>query len=467
MFNGVNTDSGDAVPFLADDFQRYERRRLKAAIALALVWSGTLALHVVAWGQWLVYGLTVLVGAHLLALLLKRPQPAPEPLPSWHDTPLTEKENTALTSWPYVSILVAAKNEVEVIERLVRSLTAIDYPPQRFDVWLIDDNSTDGTTEILDDLANQHHRLHVVHREPNATGGKSGALNGVWPTTQGSLLLILDADAQVAPDCLRRVVPMFEQEAVGAVQLRKAIANSTQNFWTRGQVAEMAFDAYCQQKRASNGGIGELRGNGQFVRRLALEQCAGWNEATITDDLDLTLKLHIAGWDVPLMMVPAVWEEGVMRAMSLWHQRNRWAEGGYQRYLDYWRLLIPERLGWVKAFDLFVFWLIQYGLPTAAFPDFAMAVARDRLPLLMPLSGAAVLFATLGMASGLRRTQKASTFSIWVQTLRGMIYMTHWFLIVGTVTFRMAIRPKRLKWVKTQHGDEVDSTVIEASVSSQ
>jgi len=319
----------------------------------------------------------------------------------------------------------------------------------------------------MDALAQQYPNLNVVHREPGATGGKSGALNQVWPQTQGSLLLVFDADAQVSPDCLRQAVPMFDQDSVGAVQLRKAIANGSQNFLTRSQVAEMAFDAYCQLKRVTGNGIGELRGNGQFVRRSALEQCGGWNEETITDDLDLTLKLHLTGWDVPLMMTPAVWEEGVIRTRSLWHQRNRWAEGGYQRYLDYWRLLTPRRLSWSKSFDLFIFWMIQYALPTAALPDFAMAVARNRLPMLMPISGAAALFATLGMASGLWRTQKASAFSIFIQTLRGMVYMTHWFVVVSTVTFRMAIRPKRLKWVKTQHGDMHDNSVIEASVSSR
>jgi 1,2-diacylglycerol 3-beta-glucosyltransferase len=467
MFQGANTDSVDVISLGADEFQRYERRRLKAAIALVGIWSLTITLHLLAWGQWLVYGLTVITGTHLLRLLLTAPVKWPEALPSWRDTPSPEKALTDLSQWPYVSILVAAKNETNVIERLATSLAQIDYPAQRFDVWLIDDNSTDGTGEVMDALANQYANMNVVHRAAGATGGKSGALNEVWPQTQGTLLLVFDADAQVDANCLRQVVPLFEQKQVGAVQLRKAIANGTHNFWTRSQVAEMAFDAYCQLKRVAGNGIGELRGNGQFVRRSALEQCGGWNEETITDDLDLTLKLHLTGWDVPLMMTPVVWEDGVLRAISLWHQRNRWAEGGYQRYLDYWRLLTPQRLGWNKALDLFIFWLIQYALPTAALPDFAMAVARNRLPMLMPLSGVAAVFATCGMASGLWRTRQASPFSIAVQTLRGMVYMTHWLIVMGTVTFRMAIRPKRLKWVKTQHGEGPETPMIEASVSSQ
>jgi 1,2-diacylglycerol 3-beta-glucosyltransferase len=453
-------------PLEFDEFDRYERRRLKAAIALAIVWSCTIALHIIAWGQWIVYGLTLLTGARLLRLMLAFPERLPEALPSYRLMQPPAPLNDA-SEWPRVSILVAAKNEVSVVERLATSLMRIDYPSQQYDVWLIDDNSTDGTGELMDHLARQYPNLYVVHRDQTAFGGKSGALNQVWPKTVGSLLLVFDADAQVTPDCLRRAVPMFDQAAIGAVQLRKVIANADRNFWTRSQVAEMAFDAYCQLKRVSRSGIGELRGNGQFVRRTALEQCGGWNEETITDDLDLTLKLHLTGWDVSFMMVPAVFEEGVVRAVSLWHQRNRWAEGGYQRYLDYWRLLTPTRLGLGKAFDLVVFWILQYALPTAALPDFALAIARNRLPVFAPLSSAMFLFATLGMAQGLRRTQSASLLSILIQTMRGMVYMTHWFLIIGTVTLRMAFRPKRLKWVKTQHAGADETSLLKASVSSQ
>ncbi|MHC5830206.1 MAG: glycosyltransferase family 2 protein, partial [Nostoc sp.] len=116
------------------------------------------------------------------------------------------------------------------------------------------------------------------------------------------------ADAQVTPDLLLQVIPLFQREKVGAVQVRKAIANAKENFWTKGQMAEMALDTWFQQQRTALGGIGELRGNGQFVRRSALESCGGWNEETITDDLDLTIRLHLEKWDIECVFHPAVQE---------------------------------------------------------------------------------------------------------------------------------------------------------------
>jgi 1,2-diacylglycerol 3-beta-glucosyltransferase len=296
-----------------------------------------------------------------------------------------------------------------------------------------------------------------LYRSPGDGGGKSGALNQVLPLTKGEILAVFDADAQVSPDMLLRVIPLFERKKVGAVQVRKAIANAKENFWTKGQMAEMAVDAFIQQGRIAVGGIGELRGNGQFVRRQAIVSCGGWNEETITDDLDLTLRLHLDNWDIDCVFFPAVEEEGVTSAIALWHQRNRWAEGGYQRYLDYWDLILKNRMGTRKTWDLLVFMLIQYILPTAAVPDLLMAIARHRPPILSPMTGLTVTMSMAGMFAGLARIRKqkgfnlSSYFVLLLQTLRGTLYMLHWLVVISSTTARMSVRPKRLKWVKTVH----------------
>lgn len=453
-------DSGeelDPISFLLSDldeeefendffFQGLEGRRSKAALVLTLLWSSTIALHLVSWGSWLILGLTGLLGIQAIRFVLARPLKTAEPLLSESPADL-----------PYVSLLVAAKNEEAVISNLVKMLCNLDYPETRYEVWVIDDHSTDGTPILLDKLAQEYPQLKVLYRAEAAGGGKSGALNQVLPLTKGEIVGVFDADAQVPTDVLRRMLPLFRQPEMGAVQVRKAIANASQNFWTKGQMAEMALDSYIQQQRIAIGGIGELRGNGQFVRRLALERCGGWNEETITDDLDLTIRLHLDKWDIGFLDFPAVEEEGVTTALALWHQRNRWGEGGYQRYLDYWRLIASNRMGTMKTLDLFSFMIIQYLLPAAAIPDCLMAIARNRPPILTPLTGLALALPLIGMFVGLRRTSKnspltASTFfvTLW-QTLRGTFYMLHWMLMIASITARISVRPKRLKWVKTVH----------------
>ena len=421
---------------------RFQKRRRKAALVLTVVWSGTIALHLISWGSLFVLGLTTIIGIHALKIVFAKHKGYPEDIQG---------------EWPYVSVVVAAKNEESVISNLVKNLCDLEYPEERYDVWIVDDNSTDKTPQLLANLSDEYNNLKVLRRDAQASGGKSGALNQVLPLCKGEIVAVFDADAQVPQDLLVRVIPLFQREKVGAVQVRKAIANAQENFWTQGQMIEMLADTYYQQQRTAIGGIGELRGNGQFVRREALFSCGGWNEETITDDLDLTFRLHLESWDIDCMFYPAVEEEGVTSAIALWHQRSRWAEGGYQRFLDYWDFILKNRMGTRKTWDLFMWMLVMYILPIAIVPDLFMAIARHRPPLLTPVSSLTVSMSMAGMVVGLKRIYKdkelkfQTYFLLLFQILRSSLYMLHWLVVMSSTTARMSVRPKRLKWVKTTH----------------
>ncbi|MBD2140185.1 glycosyltransferase family 2 protein [Anabaena sp. FACHB-1250] len=455
-----NTDHGNSdpldliLPDLSENKEseylqpkRFKARRGKAALVLTIVWSGTITLHLVSWGSIFILGLTTILGIHALGIIFTKPR---------DHSPKIEAD------LPFVSVLVAAKNEEAVIGRLVRNLCNLEYGNGQYEVWIIDDNSTDNTPQLLAELKQEYQQLNVFRRSPQASGGKSGALNQVLQLIKGDIIAVFDADAQVAPDMLSQVVPLFQKEQVGAVQMRKAIANAPENFWTKGQMAEMFLDIWFQQQRTAIGGIGELRGNGQFVRRQALVSCGGWNEETITDDLDLTIRLHLDKWDIECVFHPPVEEEGVTNATALWHQRNRWAEGGYQRYLDYWDLILKNRMGTKKTWDLLIFMVTMYILPTAAIPDILMAIARHRPPMLSSVTGLSLGMSVIGMFAGLKHIHKATPrlseqlkpsthLVLLLQTLRGSLYMLHWLVVMSSTTARMSFRPKRLKWVKTVH----------------
>jgi len=424
-------------------FQGLAGRRRKAALLLVTLWLTIILLHLVSWGGWLVMGFSSLLWMHITRLVLAKPKAI-----------VAVQEAVEL---PSVSLLVAAKNEEAVIARLVHSLCQQDYPADALEVLVVDDYSTDNTPKVLAELQVVYPQLKVFRRGPEASGGKSGALNQILPKTRGEIIAVFDADATVTADLLQRVIPVFGVERIGAVQVRKAIANSQVNFLTKGQMTEMALDSYLQQQRFAIGGITELRGNGQFVRRSALKSCGGWNEQTITDDLDLTIRLHLDQWDIGFVFNPAVGEEGVTTLKSLWHQRNRWAEGGYQRYLDYWRLIIRHPLGWRKSADLLTFLITQYLLPTAMVPDTLMSVWLHRLPLLTPLSILTISLPIWGTFTGLRRLRPDDRLTLPLmleligQTLRGVLYLFHWIPLMASVTARVSVRQKRLKWVKTVH----------------
>ncbi len=461
----LSPESDAPLDHLLNSFAGYRGRRLKAALLLATVWIVTGSLHFVSWGIGVGAIGAIVLGVHGFRAIAT-PQPSSrrnlpirsasdsEPAPDADSAPAPAPNADRL--WPSVALLVAAKDEASVIGETIEKLCALNFPGDRYEVWAINDNSSDDTGAVLDRLAPQYDHLHVVHRGREASGGKSGALNLALQQIRTDVIGVFDADARVDPDFLQQVLPLFDRPEIGAVQVRKAIVNADENAWTKGQAIEMVLDAYLQGQRHALGGIGELRGNGQFVRRDALSRCGYFNEVTITDDLDLSLRLHLDGWDVRCTTWPAVYEEGVTDAIALWHQRSRWAEGGYQRYMDYWRLLTSDRLSPMKRLDLVIFVGAQYLLPAAAIPDAIGAIALGHLPVWLPITLMSAVLTLSWISCGLRRVaieqgQTLSWLSALGQAIRGTIYMLHWIVVMAATTTRMAFRPKRLKWVKTVH----------------
>ena len=100
---------------------------------------------------------------------------------------------------PFVTVLVPCRNEELVIEGLIETLLAFDYPADRHELIVIDDGSDDATGEIVDRIGRQHPRLRCLHRAPNSGGGKSGALNEALTVSRGEVVVVFDADHRRAP----------------------------------------------------------------------------------------------------------------------------------------------------------------------------------------------------------------------------------------------------------------------------
>ena len=292
----------------------------------------------------------------------------------------------SLASWPNVDVVVAARDEEAVVARLMERLGALRYPAGQLTTWIVDDGSEDKTPDLLDELKPQYPNLNVIRRQRNAGGGKSGALNAALAQSSGEWILVLDADGQISDDQLERLIPIAVMGDWSGVQMRKAVTNADTNLLTRVQAMEMAFDALIQQGRLLGGGVSELRGNGQLLRRDVLEACGGFNEDTVTDDLDLSFRFLLQGARTTLLWNPPVREEAVESISALWKQRQRWAEGGLQRFFDYWPGLLSNRLTVGQRRDLACFFLLQYALPVLSFADLVTSVITRTSPAYWPLS---------------------------------------------------------------------------------
>ena len=445
-------------------------RRLKSALFLGCCGLAGTAPHLVAGSLSLLPALTLalLLGGYsvrtvLLPLLVRRSGPPPVCPPGAADSPAAGP--------PAVDVVVAARDEQAVIGRLVERLAALRYPAGQLLLWVIDDGSSDRTPELLAELQDRFPQLRVLRREPDAGGGKSGALNLVLGQLRGRWLLVLDADAELQPDALERLIPFAEAGGWSAVQLRKAVVNPQANLLTRAQAMEMALDAVIQEGRLASGGVAELRGNGQLLRRDAVEFCGGFNEATVTDDLDLSFRLLLAAQPIAVLWDPPVLEEAVLTPRALLRQRQRWAEGGLQRFFDYWPGLVTGPLGVGRKLDLACFFLLQYGLPVVAIADLVSAALTRTLPTIWPLSFVAFGLSGVSILAGCRRGGEGPDLPAMNlgNLALGIAYLGHWFLVIPWTSLRMALLPKQLVWAKTLHlGNPIElaaESVVEDSAA--
>jgi 1,2-diacylglycerol 3-beta-glucosyltransferase len=246
---------------------------------------------------------------------------------------------------PSVSVLVGCRDEEPVIEGLVESILALDYPPDRLQLIVVDDGSLDRTGANLDSLAARDPRLRVLHRPRRAGGGKSGALNAGLEIATGEVIVVFDADHRPRPDVVRRLVRHLEDPGVGAVQGRCEIGNPGDSPLSQIVAIDyMAGYLVNEYGRQSLFQLPAYGGANCAVRASSLRASGGWNEDSVTEDTDLTLRLVLRGERVRYDVTAVDEEEAVTSFRHFWRQRYRWARGHQQVWRDY------RRAAWDSPF---------------------------------------------------------------------------------------------------------------------
>ena len=120
---------------------------------------------------------------------------------------------------PFVSIMIPAHNEQDVIAKTVENVLKMTY--EKYEVIVIDDRSEDNTAQVLKELEEKHENVKALIRPKDAFPGKSAVLNDAMEIAKGEAILVFDADARMNPDFLTELVPHLEKDNVGAVQARK------------------------------------------------------------------------------------------------------------------------------------------------------------------------------------------------------------------------------------------------------
>ena len=366
---------------------------------------------------------------------------------------------------PFVTIMIPAHNEEYVIANTVENVLAIDYP--NFEIIVIDDRSSDNTASVIKDLEAKYDKVVAFVRDKEAFPGKSAVLNDAMALAKGDAILVFDADATVEPDFLNKLMPKLEPADVGAVQARKIIRNKDYNFLTRCQNNEYTLDTHFQEGRDAVKGAVELRGNGELIKRVALEDIGGWNNYTITDDLDMSTRLHIKGWDIRFCPEAVVYEEGIVYVLPLFRQRRRWLEGTIRRYLEYFgEAMRSQKMSLRARLDMAIY-ITQFVMPLWFMMEVVFRVIRlitDRIcPSAYSLHN--VIWSSLVVASvvglgfflairyALRRYDFVPRLSALKQAFETTIYfLIIWFPMELFICGKILFRKKDMNWGKTAHG---------------
>ena len=360
---------------------------------------------------------------------------------------------------PFVTVMIPCHNEESVIEHTVANILSMKY--EHFEVILIDDRSTDNTANVIKKIAEHFDKVTALIRDKEAFPGKSAVLNDAMKIAKGDAILVFDADATVEPDFLSKLVPELEPKDVVAVQARKVIRNKNYNLLTRCQNNEYTMDTHFQVTRDSVKGAVELRGNGELIKREAIEDIGGWNNYTITDDLDMSTRLHIKGWDIRFCPDAIVYEEGIIYIWPLYRQRRRWLEGTIRRYLEYFdQVLFSKKMSLRASLDMTAYvsefimpgWFIME-IMIRLFKILAKDAPTQSLYSSIVLGGLIGLGFFLASRYALRRYDNIPRLDAMFEALQTTIYLfIIWFPLVLFIAFKILFCKKDMNWGKTAHG---------------
>ncbi len=334
---------------------------------------------------------------------------------------------------PRVTVQLPFYNELYVAERLVTAAVLLDYPKHLLQIQVLDD-STDETGAILRQLVGRLRAQGVdivyLHRK-DRTGYKAGALAEGLAHAKGEFIAIFDADFVPPADFLRRALPSFHNPRVAFVQARWGHLNRNYSLLTRLQ--SLAIDAHFiieQTARAAGRYWFNFNGTAGVWRKQAIQDAGGWRWDTLTEDLDLSYRAFLHGWQavyLPDLEVPA---ELPVSFNAYRRQQHRWARGSLECAIK----LIPKV--WQSRLPLLMkveasLHLAGYGIHLLLFALAilypAVVLLAQQNPALVNLFGFSVLLSLTGFAP--------TVFFIAAQKQQGR----NWLRLLPSILFLTAL----------------------------
>jgi len=251
---------------------------------------------------------------------------------------------------PYITVQLPMFNEDIVAERIIRATCQIDYPHDRLEIQVLDD-SNDGSADIaraaVDHWATRGYPVTYIHRN-NREGYKAGALAHGLKIAKGDFVAIFDADFVPPVDILQNVVHYFSDPKIGMVQVRWDHLNRDASLLTKSQAIFLDGHFVIEHTaRNRSGRFMHFNGTAGVWRRTTIDDAGGWQHDTLTEDLDLSYRAQIKGWQFVYLPQYAAPAELPPEMISFKQQAHRWTKGSVQTCIKLLPAILKSRtLNW-------------------------------------------------------------------------------------------------------------------------
>jgi len=259
---------------------------------------------------------------------------------------------------PSVTVLIPAHNEENVIVQTVASVLASDLKQLR--AIVVNDGSTDRTGVLLDEHFGQEPRVRIIHQ---VNRGKSAALSRALGEADTEIVVTIDADTEVEPDAIGKLVRHFSDPKIGAMAGNVKVGNRSR-WLTRWQALEY-ITSQNMEKRAFDllNCITVVPGALGAWRKRAIEAAGGITADTVAEDADLTIAIRRLGWRIGYDEEAIAWTEAPETAGALIRQRFRWTFGTLQSFWKHSDTLFRPKYGTLGCIALPNIFVFQLALP--------------------------------------------------------------------------------------------------------
>lgn len=377
----------------------------------------------------------------------------------------TRFREKTIQEYPMVSIMVPAHNESKVIGRTVESLLNFDYPKDKYEIIVVNDNSSDNSHQILADIQHRYpDRRLIVLNTDHITGGKgkSNALNLGFEKASGELLAIYDADNTPERDALRYLVSeIVHDEKLGAVIGKFRTRNKNVNLLTRFiNIETLSFQWMAQAGRWQMMKLCTIPGTNFIIRRSIIESIGGWDPDAIAEDTEISFRIYLMGYAIKFIPHAVTWEQEPQTLKVWFKQRTRWVKGNIYVLIKNLPLLFSRKTHRIQ-FDMLYFLSIYFLLLTSLVISDVLLILNAIGYVHVTLAGLsillwmmAILLFTISTFITLTTEKGELTLSNFFVTL--LMYFTYckmWMVVAvyGAYQYLMDIVFKRtVKWYKTE-----------------